>query len=129
MGTPGTLAQVTTLSTPSPGSTLTRGHRRLSTGGQVEAREVEDRDQDDTQEGGDGGCLQTVYTPANTKQGRQKKSSKSSKSSSETNLHFNNNNDDETFSRKAKNRKSLPIGHVNLAFIREDDTKDPYLLI
>ena len=121
--------QVTTPSTPSPGSTLTRGHRRLSTGGQVEARVVEDRDQDDTQEGGDGGCLQTVYTPANTKQGRQKKSSKSSKSSSETNLHFNNNNDDETFSRKAKNRKSLPIGHVNLAFIREDDTKDPYLLI
>ena len=127
--TPGTLAQVTTPSTPSPGSTLTRGHRRLSTGSQVEAREVEDRDQDDTQEGGDGGCLQTVYTPANTRQGRQKKSSKSSKSSSETNLHFNNNNDDETFSRKAKNRKSLPIGHVNLAFIREDDTKDPYLLI
>ena len=54
---------------------------------------------------------------------------KSSKSSSETNLNFNN-NDDDTFSRKAKNRKSLPIGHINLAFISEDDNKDhPYLLI
>ena len=54
---------------------------------------------------------------------------KSSKSSSETNLNFNN-NDDDAFSRKAKNRKSLPIGHINLAFISEDDNKDhPYLLI
>ena len=54
---------------------------------------------------------------------------KSSKSSSETNLNFNN-SDDDAFSRKAQNRKSLPIGHINLAFISEDDNKDhPYLLI
>ena len=56
---------------------------------------------------------------------------KTSKSSSETNLNFNNNFDEtnETFSRKANSRKSLPVGHVNLAFINEDDAKDPYLLI
>ena len=62
------------------------------------------------------------------KSSTEKKSAKSSKSSSETNLIFNN-NDQETFSRKSKNRKSLPVGHINLAFISEDDTKDPYLLI
>ena len=54
--------------------------------------------------------------------------SKNSKSSSESNLHFTEKSE-ELFSRKAKNRKSLPVGHINLAFISEDDGKDPYLLI
>ena len=62
------------------------------------------------------------------KSSKEKKSAKNSKSSSETNLNFNN-NEQETFSRRTKNRKSLPVGHINLAFISEDDLKDPYLLI
>ena len=87
---------------------------RASSGDIIEENETED--QNDT--------VQTYY--ANNKNlGAEKKSSKSS---SETNLNHSN-NDDDTFSRKAKNRKSLPIGHINLAFISEDDTKDPYLLI
>ena len=35
----------------------------------------------------------------------------------------------ETFSRKANNRKSLPVGHLNLGFVTEEDCKDPYLVI
>ena len=35
----------------------------------------------------------------------------------------------EAFSRKANNRKSLPAGHMNMAFITDDEGKDPFLLI
>lgn len=53
------------------------------------------------------------------------------KAVSETNLTFPGKSDAmrEAFSRKANNRKSLPAGHMNMAFITDDDGKDPFLLI
>jgi len=53
------------------------------------------------------------------------------KAVSETNLTFHDKTDSakEAFSRKANNRKSLPAGHMNMAFITDDDGKDPFLLI
>ena len=51
---------------------------------------------------------------------------KTLRTSSETNL---NHRSHKEFSRKSSKRKSLPMGHINLAFINEDDSKDPYMLI
>jgi len=51
----------------------------------------------------------------------------SGKAVSETNLNLHERN--EAFSRKANNRKSLPAGHINMAFITDEDGKDPFLLI
>ena len=48
------------------------------------------------------------------------------RTSSETNL---NNNNISQFSRTNNQRKTLPLGHVNLAFIDEDENADPHLLI
>eukprot|EP00090_Calanus_glacialis_P006660 TRINITY_DN15186_c0_g1_i1.p1 TRINITY_DN15186_c0_g1~~TRINITY_DN15186_c0_g1_i1.p1 ORF type:complete len:577 (+),score=92.80 TRINITY_DN15186_c0_g1_i1:214-1944(+) len=53
------------------------------------------------------------------------------KAVSETNLTIHDKTDStkEAFSRKANNRKSLPAGHMNMAFVTDDDGKDPFLLI
>lgn len=48
------------------------------------------------------------------------------RTSSEINLNHHSHNE---FSRMSSNRKSLPMGHINLAFISEDDSRDPYMLI
>lgn len=100
------------------------GQRRVSLASRVSLENVIQENQD--LESIEGNIETVKYFVNANKIGVEKKSSKSS---SETNLNYNN-NDGDTFSRKAQNRKSLPIGHINLAFISEDDNKDhPYLLI
>lgn len=100
------------------------GQRRVSLASRASLENVIQENQD--LESIEGNIETVKYFVNANKIGVEKKSSKSS---SETNLNYNN-NDGDTFSRKAQNRKSLPIGHINLAFISEDDNKDhPYLLI